>query len=105
MKRKMGERNKKEKAGKKSRIEDWPLINPKSNLKVTHLKDSHLFTVCLSSSMYMCMVFSSSSYLTYNIAILILLFMTVCYMGFQMSICLFCCDLSDFALLQLYAEC
>ncbi|KAL1816377.1 uncharacterized protein LOC108223275 [Daucus carota subsp. sativus] len=45
MKRKMGERNKKEKAGKKSRIEDWPLINPKSNLKVTHLKDSHLFTV------------------------------------------------------------
>ncbi|XP_034711384.1 uncharacterized protein LOC117933911 [Vitis riparia] len=40
-KRKMGEERRKANAKKT----DWPLIKPKSNLQVTHLKDSHLFTV------------------------------------------------------------
>ncbi|KAH7855591.1 hypothetical protein Vadar_026553 [Vaccinium darrowii] len=39
----MGER-KKEEDGKKAKIE-WPPIKPKSNLKITRLKDTDLFTV------------------------------------------------------------
>ncbi|KAJ9679178.1 hypothetical protein PVL29_021187 [Vitis rotundifolia] len=40
--RKMGEERRKADAKKTT---DWPLIKPKPNLQVTHLKDSHLFTV------------------------------------------------------------
>ena len=41
-KRKMGEGKRKADARK---TKGWPLIKPKTNLQVTHLKDSHLFTV------------------------------------------------------------
>ncbi|CDP05262.1 unnamed protein product [Coffea canephora] len=43
MKRKMGERKKKD--SKKSRTSEWPLIKPKSNLEITRLTDNDLFTV------------------------------------------------------------
>ncbi|KAK1409174.1 hypothetical protein QVD17_35699 [Tagetes erecta] len=40
----MGDRKKDGKMGKKSKT-NWPLIKPKSNLRITRLKDQHLFTV------------------------------------------------------------
>ncbi|KAL3524221.1 hypothetical protein ACH5RR_017055 [Cinchona calisaya] len=41
----MGERRKSDSKNKKTRTSEWPLIKPKSNLQITSLKDSDLFTV------------------------------------------------------------
>lgn len=44
MKRKMGDRKRTATPNKKTKS-DWPSIKPKSNLKITRLKDDDLITV------------------------------------------------------------
>lgn len=62
MKRRMGDRKKDGGNAKKSKKTEsnWPLIKPKSNLRVTRLKDYDLFTVC-----YLC-ISSPTNFCVYS---------------------------------------
>ena len=57
----MGEERRKANAKKT----DWPLIKPKPNLQVTHLKDSHLFTVWIPAFLLILIIYSVPSHILY----------------------------------------